>query len=116
MPAVNQVRWAPSLFDAEVLEGHRQRGVVLEGYSPFKSTDLDDPVLVDDRGRDGVTTAQVVLRWHLDHGVVVIPKSVTPGADRGQRRRVRLRADRGGARPGGRPRGAGPVVRGRNGA
>ncbi|SSC24755.1 Aldo/keto reductase [Klenkia terrae] len=78
MPAVNQVRWAPSLFDADVLEGHRQRGVVLEGYSPFKSTDLDDPVLVEIAGAHGVTTAQVVLRWHLDHGVVVIPKSVTP--------------------------------------
>jgi 2,5-diketo-D-gluconate reductase A len=78
MPAVNQVRWAPSLFDADVLEGHRQRGVVLEGYSPFKSTDLDDPVLVEIAGAHGVTTAQVVLRWHLDHDVVVIPKSVTP--------------------------------------
>ncbi|KQS73341.1 aldo/keto reductase [Modestobacter sp. Leaf380] len=77
-PAVNQVRWAPSLFDADVLEGHRRRGVVLEGYSPFTSTDLDDPVLVQIAGAHGVTTAQVVLRWHLDHGVVVIPKSVTP--------------------------------------
>ncbi len=78
LPAVNQVRWAPALFDAEVLEGHRQRGVVLEGYSPFKSTDLDDPVLADIAAAHGVTAAQVVLRWHLDHGVVVIPKSATP--------------------------------------
>jgi diketogulonate reductase-like aldo/keto reductase len=77
-PAVNQVRWAPSLFDAELLEGHRQRGVVLEGYSPFKSTDLADPVLVEVAEAHGVSAAQVVLRWHLDHGVVVIPKSVTP--------------------------------------
>ena len=78
MPAVNQVRWAPSLFDADVLEGHRQRGVVLEGYSPFKSTDLADPVLTGIADAHGVSSAQVVLRWHLDHGVVVIPKSVTP--------------------------------------
>lgn len=77
-PAVNQVRWAPSLFDAEVLAGHRERGVVLEGYSPFTSTDLDDPVLREVADAHGVSTAQVVLRWHLDHGVVVIPKSVTP--------------------------------------
>jgi diketogulonate reductase-like aldo/keto reductase len=77
-PAVNQVRWAPSLFDADLLEGHRQRGVVLEGYSPFKSTDLGDPVLTGIADAHGVSTAQVVLRWHLDHGVVVIPKSVTP--------------------------------------
>ncbi len=78
MPAVNQVRWAPALFDAEVLEGHRQRGVVLEGYSPFASTDLGDPVLADVAAAHDVTPAQVVLRWHLDHGVVVIPKSATP--------------------------------------
>ena len=50
----------------------------LEGYSPFKSTDLGRPVLADVAGRYGVTPAQVVLRWHLDHGVVVIPKSATP--------------------------------------
>ncbi|SDO18368.1 Aldo/keto reductase [Klenkia soli] len=85
-PAVNQVRWAPSLFDAEVLEGHRQRGVVLEGYSPFKSTDLADPVLAGIADAHGVTAAQVVLRWHLDHGVVVIPKSATP-------ERIRANAD-----------------------
>jgi len=77
-PAVNQVRWAPALFDPEVLEGHRERGVVLEGYSPFRSTDLADPVLAEVADAHGVTPAQVVLRWHLDHGVVVIPKSVTP--------------------------------------
>jgi diketogulonate reductase-like aldo/keto reductase len=51
---------------------------VLEGYSPFKASHLDDPVLRDVANSHGVTTAQVVLRWHIDHGVVVIPKSVTP--------------------------------------
>ncbi len=55
-----------------------QRGVVLEGYSPFKRTDLDAPVLAEVAAAYGVTPAQVVLRWHLDHGFVVIPKSVTP--------------------------------------
>jgi diketogulonate reductase-like aldo/keto reductase len=77
-PAVNQVSWAPSLYDAEVEEGHRERGVVLEGYSPFQNTDLADPVLREVADAHGVTPAQVVLRWHLEHGVVVIPKSVTP--------------------------------------
>jgi diketogulonate reductase-like aldo/keto reductase len=79
-PAVNQIRWAPSLYDAAVEEGHRQRGVVLEGYSPFKSTDLGSPVLREVADRHGVRPSQVVLRWHLEHGVVVIPKS----ADRGR--------------------------------
>jgi diketogulonate reductase-like aldo/keto reductase len=77
-PAVNQVSWAPSLYDAAVEEGHRERGVVLEGYSPFQNTDLADPVLREVADAHGVTPAQVVLRWHLEHGVVVIPKSVTP--------------------------------------
>jgi diketogulonate reductase-like aldo/keto reductase len=76
-PAVNQIKWGPSLYDPKQVAGHRERGVALEGYSPFKTTDLTDPVLTDLAGRYGVTTAQVVLRWHLDHGVVVIPKSAT---------------------------------------
>jgi diketogulonate reductase-like aldo/keto reductase len=74
-PEVNQIRWAPSLYDPQVEAGHRDRGVVLEGYSPFKSTDLDDPVLRDIAEEHSVLTSQVVLRWHLEHGAVVIPKS-----------------------------------------
>jgi 2,5-diketo-D-gluconate reductase A len=77
-PAVNQIRWSPSLYDPERVAENRDRGVVLEGYSPFKSTDLTDPVLVAIAQAHGVSTAQVVLRWHVDHGVVVIPKSVDP--------------------------------------
>jgi diketogulonate reductase-like aldo/keto reductase len=77
-PAVNQISWAPARYDAAVEAGHRQRDVVLEGYSPFLNTDLDDPVLGEVAKAHGVTPAQVVLRWHLDHGVVVIPKSATP--------------------------------------
>jgi 2,5-diketo-D-gluconate reductase A len=75
LPAVNQIEWAPALYDPAVEAGHRERGVVLEGYSALKNTNLRDPVLVDIAHRHGVTTGQVVLRWHLEHGVVVIPKS-----------------------------------------
>jgi 2,5-diketo-D-gluconate reductase A len=77
-PQVNQIPWAPALYDAALLDAHRRRGVVLEGYSPFKNTDLRHPVLVEIAARHGVTTAQVVVRWHIDHEVVVIPKSATP--------------------------------------
>ena len=77
-PQVNQIRWGPALYDPNELEAHRQRGVVLEGYSPFKTTDLRDPVLVEVADRHGVTAAQVVVRWHIEHRVVVIPKSATP--------------------------------------
>jgi 2,5-diketo-D-gluconate reductase A len=77
-PQVNQIPWAPALYDAARLAQHRQRGVVLEGYSPFKNTDLRHPVLAKIAADHGVTSAQVVVRWHVDHQVVVIPKSATP--------------------------------------
>ena len=77
-PQVNQVRWGPTLYDPDELAEHRRRGVVLEGYSPFKTTDLRHPVLADVARRHRVTAAQVVVRWHIDRGVVVIPKSATP--------------------------------------
>jgi 2,5-diketo-D-gluconate reductase A len=76
-PAVNQIVWAPSLYDEEVARGHEQRGIVLEGYSAIKKTNLDDPVLREVADAHGVTPVQVLLRWHLDHGFVAIPKSVT---------------------------------------
>jgi 2,5-diketo-D-gluconate reductase A len=77
-PQVNQIPWAPALYDAALLAEHRRRGVVLEGYSPFKNTDLRHPVLAEIAADHGVSSAQVVLRWHIDHEVVVIPKSATP--------------------------------------
>ncbi len=77
-PAVNQIKWAPALYDFQVLTEHRERGVVLEGYSPFRASDLAAPTLTEVADACQVTPAQVVLRWHLQHGVVVIPKSVTP--------------------------------------
>src|SRR3954468_4961160 len=77
-PAVNQIEWAPTLYDGEVARGHAERGVILEGYSALKNTDLDDPVLRAIADAHDVSSAQVLLRWHLDHGFVAIPKSVTP--------------------------------------
>ena len=77
-PAVNQIRWGPTLHDPAELEDHHRRGVVLEGYSPFMSTDMRHPVLAGVAERHGVKPAQIVVRWHVDHGVVVIPKSATP--------------------------------------
>jgi 2,5-diketo-D-gluconate reductase A len=74
-PAVNQIPWSPSRHDPRALAGNRDRGVVVEGYSPLKGANLRDPVLAEIASRHGVTPAQVVLRWHLEHGIVVIPKS-----------------------------------------
>lgn len=74
-PAVNQVKWGPSLWDAGVVAAHAERGVVLEGYSPFKVTDMSAEALTAAAEAHGKTPEQVVLRWHLQHGVVSIPKS-----------------------------------------
>jgi diketogulonate reductase-like aldo/keto reductase len=77
-PAVDQIEWSPHLYNRSVAEALRSRGVVLEGYSPFKTSRLSDPVLVEIASRHEVTPAQVVLRWHVDHEFVVIPKSAKP--------------------------------------
>jgi 2,5-diketo-D-gluconate reductase A len=74
-PAVNQVPWSPFEHDPEVLAASRKRGVLVEGYSPFRRSDLHDPVLVEIAQRHGVTVPQVILRWHIEHGIPVIPKS-----------------------------------------
>jgi 2,5-diketo-D-gluconate reductase A len=77
-PAVNQIDWGPRRFDAAVLAGHADRGIAVEGYSGLKNTDLNDPVLAKIAAARGVTAAQVVLRWHLEHDITVIPKSAKP--------------------------------------
>ena len=85
-PAVNQIEWSPLLHDAAVVEEHRQRGVVLEGYSGLRGGVLDHAVVTGVADRLGRTPAQVVLRWHLQHGVVAIPRSRRP-------ERIRANAD-----------------------
>jgi diketogulonate reductase-like aldo/keto reductase len=78
MPSVNQIEWSPPLYDAATLAEHRRRNVQLEGYSPLKTTNLADPRLERIAEAHGVTPAQVVIRWHLEHEIVVIPKSENP--------------------------------------
>ena len=77
-PAVNQIPWSPSRYDPRVLADSRERNVVVEGYSPLKGTNLRDRTLAEIADKYGVTPAQVVLRWHIDIGVIVIPRSARP--------------------------------------
>ena len=88
-PAINQIRWSPLLFDARTIAEHRERGVAVEGYSALRGGTLGHPAIVEIADRLGRTPAQVIVRWHLQHEVVVIPKSVN--ADR-----IRSNADVGG--------------------
>jgi diketogulonate reductase-like aldo/keto reductase len=75
-PAVNQIEWSPLLYDQAVVDGHRERGIVLEGYSALRGGTLDHPTIVKIAERHGKSPAQVIIRWHLQHEIVVIPKSV----------------------------------------
>lgn len=77
-PAVNQIRWSPLFFDRAVLDGHRARGVLLEGYSGLRHGTLENPAIRSVAERHRRTVPQIVVRWHLDHGVVVIPRSSDP--------------------------------------
>jgi 2,5-diketo-D-gluconate reductase A len=89
IPAVNQIEWSPLLYDAGVLAAHQARDIVLEGYSALRGGTLDHPAIVEIAQRLERTPAQVIIRWHLQHRVVVIPKSVDP-------ERIRSNADVGG--------------------
>ncbi len=75
-PAVNQVEFSPLLFDRDLLGHHLKRGVVVEGYSALRGGTLDHPTIVEIAQRHGKSPAQVIIRWHLQRQIVVIPKSV----------------------------------------
>ena len=76
-PAVDQVEFSPFLYQAGLLEYCRAHGIQLEAYSPLtRGRQLKDEKLVEVARRVGHTPAQVLIRWALQHDLVVIPKSV----------------------------------------
>jgi len=80
VPAVNQIELHPRLPQAELRAYHRENAIATEAWSPlFQGGDLlDERVLADLAARHGKTPAQVVLRWHVQLGNIVFPKSSTP--------------------------------------
>ena len=79
VPAVNQIELTPFLQRREVTALCREAGILLEAYSPLtRGKRLDHPQLVEIAARTGRTPAQVLLRWNVQHGAIVLPKSVTP--------------------------------------
>ena len=77
-PVVNQVELHPYFQQTGLRREHADLGIVTEAWSPLaQGKVLDDPALVAIAEAHGVTTGQVVIRWHLQLGNVVIPKSVT---------------------------------------
>jgi diketogulonate reductase-like aldo/keto reductase len=78
-PMVNQVEYHPRLTQKELQAFCRENGIQLEAWSPLMRGEiLTEPTIVEIGKKYGKTPAQVVLRWDLQHGVVTIPKSVTP--------------------------------------
>jgi len=79
VPTVNQIELHPRLQQPELRRFHAEQGILTEAWSPLgQGAVLDDPVIVEIAAAHDRTPAQVVLRWHIQLGNVVIPKSVTP--------------------------------------
>lgn len=97
-PAVNQVEVHPFFAQPELLAGHQSRGIVTQAWSPIggvqrympwaqaKADPMSHPVVHKIAEVHAKTPAQVILRWHLERGTAVIPKSVNEG-------RIRENAD-----------------------
>jgi methylglyoxal/glyoxal reductase len=78
-PAVNQVEFNPFLYQKELLRFCEGEGIQLEAYSPLtRGNKLGHPVVLDVAKRYSKSPAQVMIRWGLQHGLVVIPKSTRP--------------------------------------
>lgn len=80
IPAVDQIELHPHLQQHAAREYHAEQGIATEAWSPLGSGKglLEVPAIVAVAQKHGRTPAQVVLRWHLQLGTIVIPKSVTP--------------------------------------
>ncbi|MFE7169265.1 aldo/keto reductase [Streptomyces sp. NPDC057616] len=79
VPAVNQIELHPGLQQRELRSLHAESGIATEAWSPLaQGAVLGESALTEIAERHGRSPAQVVLRWHLQLGNVVIPKSVTP--------------------------------------
>ena len=80
VPAINQIELHPQLAQRELRAVHAEYGIATEAWSPLGSGKglLQLPALVELAGKYAKTPAQVVLRGHLQHGIIAIPTSVTP--------------------------------------
>ena len=78
VPAVNQIELHPYFQNREVAAYGREHRIATEAWAPIaQGKVMDDPTLTEIAERYGKSIAQVVLRWHIQHGMIVFPKSVT---------------------------------------
>lgn len=78
-PAINQIELHPYFQQTDLRRHHERLGIVTEAWSPLaRGQVLEDRSIIQIAERHSRTPGQIVIRWHLQHGNVVIPKSVTP--------------------------------------
>ncbi|MGO2658856.1 aldo/keto reductase [Mycetocola reblochoni] len=80
LPAVNQVELHPYFPQEALVEYHAEQGILTQAWSPLGkgSAPYHEPAIVAAAEAHGITPAQVILRWHLERGVLPLPKSATP--------------------------------------
>ena len=79
IPVLNQIELHPWLPQLDMRAVHAEYGIATESWSPLASGQLiDDPTLTVIAAKHSKSTAQVMIRWHLQQGLIVLPKSVTP--------------------------------------
>ena len=78
-PVINQIELHPDFQQREARAFHEKHGIATQSWSPLgQGKLLGHPAIADIAAKLGRTPAQVIIRWHIDNGLVVIPKSVTP--------------------------------------
>jgi 2,5-diketo-D-gluconate reductase A len=78
-PVLNQIELHPHFQQRALIELHTQLGMATQSWSPLgQGKALGDPVIGGIAARYGRSPAQIIIRWHLDNGLIAIPKSVTP--------------------------------------
>lgn len=79
VPVINQIELHPDFQQKAAQAAHEKLNIATQSWSPLGQGKLiDHPVIGDIARKHGKTSAQVIIRWHLDSGLVVIPKSITP--------------------------------------
>jgi len=78
-PALNQIELHPFMQQAELRQTHQEMAIATQSWSPLgQGTALTNPVILDIALKHDRTAAQVIIRWHLELGLIAIPKSITP--------------------------------------
>jgi 2,5-diketo-D-gluconate reductase A len=96
VPAVNQVELHPFFQQSALRSFHAGHGIVTEAWAPLgKARILSDDTLEQIARKHSASPAQIVLRWHLDNGIVAIPKTASPARMRENLDILRIRLDAG---------------------